>query len=71
MELKDVRSNYFPWATWDLVADEWFFFRLLFLIRCTTFTFGNVILDLGSHVRPVDGLSSSAKTTFNSIVCST
>ena len=32
MEMKDVRSNYFPGAAWDLVADEWFF-RLLFLIK--------------------------------------
>ena len=32
MEMKDVRSNYFPGAAWDLVADEWFF-RLLFLLK--------------------------------------
>ena len=69
LEMKDVRSNYFPGAAWDLVADEWFF-RLLSLISCTDFTFGDVIFDLGSHVRPVNGLSGSAKTTFNSRVCS-
>ena len=37
---------------------------------CLKFTFGNVIFDLGSHVRPLNGLSGSAKTTFNSRVCS-
>ena len=69
MEMKDVRSSYFLGAAWDLVADEWFF-RLLFLISYTDFTYGNVIFDLGSHVRPVNGLSGSPKTTFNSRVCS-
>ena len=69
LEMKDVRSNYFPGAAWDLVADERFF-RLLLLISCTDFTFGNVMFDLRSHVKPVNGLSSSAKTTFSSRVFS-
>ena len=47
LEMKDVRSNYFPGAAWDLVTDEWFF-RLLSLISCTDFTFGDVIFDLRS-----------------------
>ena len=59
LEMKDVRSNCFPGAAWDLLADERFF-RLLFLISCTNFAFGNVIFDLGNHVRPANGLSSSA-----------
>ena len=70
LEMKDVRSNYFPGVAWDLVADGRFF-RLLFLISHTDFTFDNVIFDLDSHVRPVNSLSSSVKTTFNSRVCST
>ena len=69
LEMKDVRSNCFPGVAWDLVADERFF-RLLFLISCTDFTFGNVIFDLGSHVGQENGLPSSVKTTFNSRVSS-
>ena len=51
------------------MGGEWFFFNLLFLIS-TNFTFGDVIFDLGTQVRPVDGLSGSVKMTFNSRVCS-
>ena len=42
LKMKDVRSNCFQGAAWDLVADERFF-RLLFLISCTDFTLGNAI----------------------------